>query len=419
MLKENVVLKNNLFIKRLLIFLSVLGPSIITTMAGNDGAGVITYSYAGAALGYAVLISLPILTLLYAVTQEMGSRAAIVTGKGLGDIIREKFGARTAAFAFIALLIANFGTLLTDMAALKTAGNMLGIPALPFLIFTIALCFILVTFTQYEKSQKVFLTGIIIYFAYVFSAAKGNPQWGKAIEGLFVPTSNIFSKEFLIISIAVLGTTITPWGQFFVQSYMKDKNVPLKNLLYSQLEAFVGAFVSNFFTFFIIVATAATLFTHGIALDSGESAALAIRPFAGDFAGTLFAIGLLNAAIIGIIIVSLTSAYAFSEFFGFTGSLDEPLRKGKSFYGLFLFNIVLAGILVITPWFPLFKIVVYTQSLNGILLPLFFYFLLKIVNDKELMGEHVNGKLSNFFAIVSTVLIAIAGVAAVVLSLSY
>lgn len=390
---------------------------MITTMAGNDGAGIITYSFAGAHLGYAALLTLPILTVLYGVTQEMGSRAAIVTGKGLGDIIRERFGVRVAAFAFLVLLIANFGTLLTDIAALKTAGIMLGIPVVPFIFLTIVLCFMLVTFTKYEKSQKVFLTGIIFYFAYVFSAAKGNPQWGQAVQALFVPHGNIFSKDYLVISIAVLGTTITPWGQFFVQSYMKDKNVSLQKLHYAKLEAYLGALLSNFFTFFIMVATAATLFIHNIRLDSGEKAAMAIAPFAGKFSSYLFAIGLVNAAIIGIIIVSLTSAYAFSEFFGFTGSLDQTLKKGKSFYGIFLFNILVAAVLVLTPWFPLFKIVLYTQSFNGILLPLFFYFLLKIVNDPELMGKYVNGRLYNIFAIASSVFIAIAGSTAVIISI--
>jgi NRAMP (natural resistance-associated macrophage protein)-like metal ion transporter len=401
---------------RFLIFLSVLGPSVITTMAGNDGAGVITYSFAGARLGYAALFTLPILTILYAVTQEMGSRAAIVTDKGLGDIIRKKFGVRIALFAFITILIANFGTLLTDVAALKTASHMLGLPEIPLMLLVVVLCFTLVTFTKYEKSQKVFLTGIIFYLAYVVSAVKSHPVWGDTLKSLVVPASSMFSKDYLIVSIAVLGTTITPWGQFFVQSYMKDKGVPVEKLGYAKLEAYLGAFLSNFFTFFIIVATAATLHLHGVALDSGETAALAIKPFAGEFASTLFAIGLINAAIIGIVIVSLTSAYAFSEFFGFIGSLDEPLRKGKSFYALFISKILVAVILVVTPWFPLFKIVLYTQSLNGVLLPFFFYFVLKIVNDKELMGEHTNSRLNNIFAVASSVFIAIAGVAAVILS---
>lgn len=405
------------FFKRIIIFLSVLGPSIITTMAGNDGAGVITYSFAGAHLGYTALFILPIITVLYGLTQEMGSRVAIVTGKGLGDLIRERFGVRVAMFLFVTILIANLGTLLTNVAALKVASEMLSIPSTPFILVTITLCFMIVTFTEYDKSQKIFLSGIIFYMAYVFSAIMGNPDWGESTRSLFTPQKSMLSLDYFILAIAIIGTTITPWGQFFVQSYMKDKNVPIARLRYAKIEAYLGAFISNFFSFFIIVATAATLFVHNISLDSGEKAALAIKPFAGELAGILFAGGLVIASIIGIIIVSLTSAYAFSEFFGFTGSLDEPYKKGKPFYLNFLLAMTIPTILVLTPFFPLFKIVLYTQSLNGILLPVFFYFLLKIVNDPELMGKYVNGKFYNLFSITAIIAIAITAILAVLFSL--
>ncbi len=403
--------------RSILIFLSVLGPSVITTMAGNDGGGIITYSVAGARLGYAALITLPFLTILYAVTQEMGSRVAVVTGKGLGDLIRERYGVRTAIIVFGLLLVANFGSVLTNASALKVSGQMLGIT--PWLLMSAVIIgsFLLVTKTEYEKSQKVFLTGMIFYLVYVFSAIKGNPNWQETIRGLFVPTAGMFSKDFLIISIAVLGTTITPWGQFFVQSYMKDKNISVRKLPFARIEAYVGALASGLFTFFIMLATAATLFAHGVGLTSGEQAAMAIRPFAGEFSGILFAVGLVNAAVIGMIIVSLSSAYAFTEFFGFAGSLEDPYSKGKIFYSIFLVNLVLSALLVMTPFFPLFKIVVYTQSLNGILLPVFFFFLLKIINDSQLMGKYTNGKLYNIFAIGASGLIVLAGVLAVGVSL--
>lgn len=404
------------WLKSIIIFLGVLGPSVITTMAGNDGAGVITYAAAGAQLGYAALFVLPLLTILYAVTQEMGSRIAIVTGKGLGDLIREKFGIRVAMFVFLALIIANFGTIVTDVAALKTASEMLHIPSTPFIIITIAFCYFIVTVTKYEKSQKIFLSGIVFYLAYVFAAIMGRPNWGETISSLVIPQSSMFTKNYLLVSIAVLGTTITPWGQFFVQSYMKDKNVSIRKLKFAKLEAYVGAIVSDFFTYFIMIATAATLYVHHITLDSGDKAALAIKPFAGELAGLLFAGGLIVAAIIGIVIVSLTSAYAFTEFFGFTGSLDKPYKKGKVFYINYLINMVLATMLVLTPFFPLFTIVLYTQALNGVLLPLFFFYLLKIVNDKELMGKYVNGRLYNVFSIAATIFIAIASIVAVTIS---
>jgi len=405
------------FGRNIITFLSVLGPSVITTMAGNDGGGVITYSIAGAQLGYAALVTLPFLTILYGITQEMGSRLAIVTGKGLGDLIRELFGIRTSMIVFALIIIANFGTLLTNVAAIKVAAPMLGLPAIPLIILAVLTSFILITKTKYEKSQKIFLTGILFYFAYVFSAVKSSPDWGESMKSLFIIHPTIFSKQSFILLMAILGTTITPWGQFFVQSYMKDKKVPIQNIGFAKIESFFGAFLSNFFTFFIMIATAATLYVHNIPLESGEQAALAIRPFAGEFAGSLFAFGLINAAIIGMIIVSLTSAYAFTEFFGFAGSLDDPYAKGKIFYSIFLINVVVAAVLVLTPFFPLFKIVLYTQSLNGLLLPIFFYFILKIINNKELMGAHVNGTLYNIVAYSSSILIVVASAFTIGMSL--
>lgn len=400
-----------------IIFLSVLGPSVITTMAGNDGGGVITYSLAGARLGYAALITLPFLTILYAVTQEMGSRLAIVTGKGLGDLIRESFGIKISFGIFILLLIANFGTLLTNMAALKTSAQMLGLPAIPIIVGSIITTFLLITRTNYEKSQRIFLIGILFYLTYVISAIMGKPDWNEAIRGMFVIKPIIFSKGSLLLLMAILGTTVTPWGQFFVQSYMKNKSLPVEKLGFAKMEAYVGAITSNFFTFFMMVATASTLFVNHIGLGSGEEAALAIKPFAGEFAGILFAVGLINAAIIGMTIVSLTSAYAFTEFFGFTGSLDESYKKGKIFYSIFLFNAIVAALFVITPYFPLFKIVLYTQSLNGLLLPVFFYFILKIINSREVMGNHVNGRLYNIFAVTASIFIVVASAVAIAFGL--
>lgn len=402
--------------KRILIFLAVLGPSTITTMAGNDGAGVTTYSLSGAHLGYAILLTLPFLTLLYAVTQEMGSRIAIVTGKGLADLIRERFGVIVACAMFILLAVANFGSILANVSALKTSSEVLGIPAGPLIFFMILLAFLLVTNAGYETNQKVFMVGIIIYLSYVFSALMGKPHWGEAVKSLVVPTGGIFKREYIITAIAVLGTTITPWGQFFVQSYMKDKNIPIQNLRFAKVEAFFGASLSNFFTFFIIVATAATLFVNKITVTSGEQAALAIKPFAGEFAGVLFACGLMGAALIGMIIISLSTAYAFSEFFGFEGTLDAPYAKSKFFYGFFLVNLIIAGLIVMLPQINLFKIVIYTQSLNAVLLPIILFFLLRITNNKDLMGAYTNSRWYNYIAGFAAILIVVATLFAVITS---
>lgn len=394
--------------KRLLLFLLVFGPATITAISDNDAAGVATYSLAGAQFGYSMLFVLFYVTLLLGITQEMGIRIAIVTGKGLGDIIREKYGIVVSMVVFLALSLANMGSIVANFAALKTTTAMFHIPTVPFMVLIIVFSFLFVSKGNYITNQRLFLLGMVLYFAYVISAVKGSPDWEKAFVSVFVPTDLKLSGDFIFSAIAVLGTTITPWGQFFVQSYLLDKKISLEKLKYVQFETFFGAFLTNFFSFFMIVATAATLFAHKIPLTSGEEAALAIRPFAGELAGILFGVGLLNAAIMGIIIISLTTAYAFSEFFGLVGSLDVPFVKGKPFYIIFITQLIIACLIALIPSVNLFKIVLVTQSVNGILLPVIFYFLLNITNDKELMGRYTNKKWYNYFAIISSALIIIA-----------
>lgn len=396
--------------RNLFLFLGVFGPATITAISDNDAAGVATYSLAGAKFGYSILFVLFFVTILLAVTQEMGVRIAVVTKKGLGDLIRERYGLRVAVFVFLILFIANMGTIVANFAALKATSQMFNVPTLPFLIGIVVLAFIFIAKGNYAINQKVFLIGVLLYFAYIFSALKAKPDWGMALTSLIYPKDFHFSKEYVFAGIAVLGTTITPWGQFFIQSYVNDKKISLKSLKLAQFETYFGAFITDFFSFFMIVATAATLFAHSIPLVSGEAAAIAIKPFAGEFAGTLFGLGLMNAGIMGIIIISLSTAYAFSEFFGYEGSLDSPFERGKLFYGIFLFQLILAMFIVLIPSVSLFKIVFYTQSLNSLLLPIILFFLLKITNLKHVMGEYTNSRLYNYFTIFSVILIIAASV---------
>ena len=402
--------------RNLFLFLGVFGPATITAIADNDAAGVATYSLAGAKFGYSILLVLFFVTVLLAVTQEMGVRIAVVTKKGLGDLIRERFGLRVAVFVFLILFIANMGTVVANFAALKATSQMFSIPTLPFLVGIVILAFLFIAKGNYAINQKVFLIGILLYFAYIFSALKAKPDWGTAFVSLVSPKDFHFSKEYVFAGIAVLGTTITPWGQFFIQSFVNDKKISLKSLKLAQIETYFGAFLTDFFSFFMIVATAATLFVHKIPLVSGEAAALAIKPFAGEFAGTLFGLGLMNAGIMGVIIISLSTAYAFAEFFGYEGSLDAPYERGKLFYGIFLFQLILAMLIVLIPSVSLFKIVFYTQSLNSVLLTVILFFLLKITNLKHVMGEYTNSRLYNYFSIISVILIVVASIFTVVSS---
>ncbi len=400
--------------KRLLIFLSVFGPATITAMADNDAGGVATYSVAGARLGYPILFPLLIITILLGVTQEMGMRLTVITRKGLADLIREKFGVRASLLIFTSLLIANMGTIFTELAAIKTTSAMLGLPPIPSVIVIVLISFIFITRGNYKLTQSVMLLACVFYFSYIVSAFNAKPDWGMALSNLVYPhgveATPEYLKNFLVIGMGVLGTTITPWGQFFISSFAFDKKIEKGKFIYSQLETYWGAFLTNFFSFFMIVATAATLFVHNIPLTSGEEAALAIKPFAGEWAGNLFALGILNAGFMGLVIVSLSTAYAFAEFFGLSGSLNDSFKQSKTFYILFIGQLSVATVVTMLPGLSLFDLAVATQILNAISLPLVFFYLIKLTNDKKLMGEFANNRFQKYFAIACTVVIVIASI---------
>src|SRR5512135_1862800 len=401
--------------QQLLLFLAVFGPATITAMADNDASGVATYSIAGSQLGYPILFLLLIVTVLLGITQEMGVRLTLITRKGLADLIRERWGVRTALFIFAALAIANTGTIIGDMAAIKTTSAMLNIPSIPAIFVMVVVTFIFVTRGNYKLTQTIMLLSCLFYLTYVISAVMAKPDWGMALSNLVYPHGGTFTpeylKNYLIIGMGVLGTTITPWGQFFVSSFVFDKKVDAKNVNYGQAEAYWGAFLTDLFSFFMIVATAATLFVNGIVLVSGEQAALAIKPFAGELAGTLFAIGILNAGFMGIVVVSLSTAYAFSEFFGLSGSLDTSYKQSRTFYIIFLGQLIVSAVVAIFPSISLFSLVIATQALNAMTLPFVFFFLIRLADNKKLMGEYANNKFQRNFAVAGTVVIVIASVA--------
>lgn len=393
-------------------FFSIAGPATITAMADNDASGVATYAIAGAVLGYPVLLVLLVITPLLGLTQEMGMRLSLVTRKGLGDVIREYYGIRASLFVFLCLLVANMGTIVVDVAAFKTTGELLHLPAIPITLILIGATFVIVTKGNYRLTQNIMLLSSLFYLAYVFSAFQAHPDWGLAISNLVFPNGIAFTPEYwktyVIIGLGVLGTTITPWGQFFISSFELDKKIDVTRLKYAQLETYGGAFLTNFFSFFMITATAATLFVHGIPLVNGSQAALAIKPFAGELAGVLFAWGIMNAGFMGIVTVGLSTAYAFSEFFGLSGGLDTTFTQSKTFYVLFLTQLIVAFGIVLLPRVDLFSVAVASQVLNAMLLPPVFYYLIKFTSSKERMGERVNTPLQTWAAIGATVLIACA-----------
>jgi len=406
------------FIHGLLIFFSVFGPATITAMADNDAGGVATYSVAGATLGYPVLFLLPILTLLLAVTQEMGMRLTLVTRRGLADLIRERFGVRISILIFSALLIANLGTLTVEFSAFKTTSAMLHLPVFPFILLVVVMLLLVMTKGNYKLTQGIMLVSSLFYVAYIISAVKVHPDWGMALSNIVYPHGVEFTpaylRSYLLIGMGVLGTTITPWGQFFISSFAYDKKIEAGKIIYSQMETYVGAFLTDFFSFFMIVATAATLFVNKIPLESGDAAAKAIEPFAGALASTLFAVGILIAGFMGLIAVSLSTAYAFAEFFGVQGSLDSNYKQSKSFYTLIFVQLIVALIIAMLPGISLFSIAIISQTINAIALPLVFYYLIKLTDDHQLMGQYHNNGFQKWFAIGGSVVIFIASVATLI-----
>ncbi|MEI7990125.1 MAG: divalent metal cation transporter [Chloroflexota bacterium] len=423
--EKSLLQKNKYFLSsiklRLLIFISVFGPATITAMSDNDAAGVATYSIAGAKLGYPILFPLVIITILLGITQEMGMRLTLVTRRALADLIRERFGVRASLFMFSALFIANIGTIIVDLAAVKTTSSLLHLPEIPFLLFIILFTYLFVTKGNYKLTQSIMLLSSLLYVAYIFSAIQAKPDWGLALSNLIYPHGpkgmvfdNSYLKDFLLIGMGVLGTTITPWGQFFVSSFAGDKAIEKGKILYSQIETYLGALLTDFFSFFMIIATAATLYVNGITIESGEQAAMAIKPFAGELASTLFAIGILNAGFMGIVVISLSTAYAFSEFFGLSGSLDTDFKQSKIFYSVFLIQLVIAGIATLIPGVSLFNLAVLAQTINAMALPVVFYYLIRLTSDKKLMGDHRNTSFQKYFTTAASILIVIASIFTVI-----
>ncbi|MBI5449091.1 divalent metal cation transporter [Candidatus Gottesmanbacteria bacterium] len=399
--------------RRLLVFLAVIGPGVITAFADNDAAGVATYSVAAARYGYSMLTILIPITIVLAVTQEIGGRIAIVSQKGFADLIRERFGIRVTMVMFLLLATVNFGVIVQDFTGLKAGFHLFGINPTIFLPAATILLFLFIVKASYHTIQRFFLVLIFFYLTYFFSAILAKPDWKLALTSLVIPTGTL-SFGYLFTAIAVLGTTVTAWGQFFINSYVKDKNIPVENLRYSRWEIYIGAILTDLFSLFMMVAVTATIFVHQLPITDAAQAAISIRPFAGPNASALFGLGLIVAGFLGAIIVPLTTAYAFSEFFGFSGSLDEPFHKSKTFYLLFLIQIVAGLLVTMLPNISLFSITLAANFVNGAILPIIFYFLYSLANNRNLMGRYQNTRIQNVLLVGAGIIITIASLLGII-----
>lgn len=396
------------------LFLMVLGPAIITSFADNDAGGITTYSIAGSHFGYKLLWVLLLITFALAIIQEMAARLGVVTGKGLADLIREEFSLGWTFLAMLTLLIANSATIISNFAGIAAGFELLGIVkyfSVPIMAFFI---WLFVVRGNYRQVERIFLLLCLLAFSYVISGFLAKPDWGEALRSTLVPTLEL-SRHYLFLLVAFIGTTITPWMQFYLQASIVDKGLHMRQYKYERLEVILGAFFTDFISLFIIIACAATLFKHGVRIETAKDAALALRPFAGTFAEHLFALGLIGASILTSFIVPLSTSYAVCEAFGFESGLNRKFKEAPIFYSLYTILIAVGAVTILFPKIPLVFVMYLAQAIQGFLLPIILVFMLFLVNNKRLMGVHTNNRLYNLVVWLVVLAVAAASLALIFL----
>ena len=376
-------------LRRVWLFLAIIGPGLVTANVDNDAGGITTYSIAGASFGYKLLWTLIPMTLALIIVQEMCARMGAVTGKGLADLIRERFGVKITFFAMIGLLFANLGTTISEFAGVGASMELFGVSKFIAVPVAALLVWWLVLKGSYKVVERVFLFLCLIYLCYVPSGIMANPPWGEVMRQLVTPHFSLDS-HYLTILLGVIGTTIAPWMQFYIQSAVVEKGITAKDYGYSRLDVIGGCFMTDFIAMFIIVACAATLHQNGIKIDSAEAAALALAPLAGQWASYLFALGLLNASVFAAAILPIATAYFVCEAFGLEAGIDKSWEDAPVFYWLFTALVFIGAVVVLIPNTSLIQIMLWPQVINGALLPFVLIFMIKLINNKDLMGDYTN-----------------------------
>jgi Mn2+/Fe2+ NRAMP family transporter len=395
--------------RRLVFFLSIMGPGLITASADNDASGIATYSMAGSFYGYGFLWAIVLVTVGEVVTQEMAARMGAYTGKGLTDLIRERFGVRIAFLVVLGLIVANLGTTAAQFAGIAVSGELFGVSRYILVPLASLLVWFVVVRGSYNRVEKVLLFLTLYAVAYILSAILVRPPWGEVLRQTIAPTVHLDTR-YLLALLATVGTTMTPWGCAYMQSTVADKGITMKEYPYTRLDVMFGAVVGNVVSAFVIICTAATLFPLGIRVETAEQAALALAPLAGPWAEQLFGVGLLGASLLAAAILPLATTYAVCEAFGLERGIDRKSHDAPVFYGIYTGLIILSSAVVLIPGLPLFPLMWLSQVVNAVLLPMVMVFMLLLANDRNIMQNWRNPRWVNSLAIGLAALITVATV---------
>jgi len=393
-MSANGTVKKPTFWRNLLIFLAVLGPGIITGSVDNDAGGITTYSVAGAHYGYTLLWTLIPAFVILMVVQEMNARMGVVTGKGLADLIRENFGIKITFFIFLGLVAADIGNTATEFAGVAGSMAIFGVNKYVSVPLAAIAVWILVVKGNYKIAERIFLLFSFCLLSYIVSALLAKPDWHQIGASFIRPAMHV-NKEYLSMVLGIIGTTIAPWMQFYMQSAVMEKGIKVEEYKFVFWDVIIGCTATIVVAFFIIVACAATLHVNGITINEAKDAAVSLKPFAGAFASQLFAFGLFVASIFSASILPLATAFYVCEAFGFEAGINKKLKEAPQFYMLFTSIIVISVAIILMPNAPLIAITIWTQVINAMLLPAVLISMILMVNNKRLMGSYTNNRFQN------------------------
>ena len=404
--------RNNPGMRRVLLFLSIMGPGIITANVDNDAGGITTYSLAGAEFGYGMIWTLLPIMLALILVQETCNRMGVVTGKGLSDLIRERFGVRITFYLMLLVLVTNFGNIVSEFAGIAAAFEILGINRAIFVPIAAFLVWYMVVKGTYRTVEKIFLVACVFYLAYVLAGFMVKVPWAEVGKALVVPRFTP-SRAYLLMAISVVGTTIAPWMQFYQQASVAEKGIKIKDYGYSKADTIAGSIAVNVIAFFIVMLCGTVLYSGVGAhpIQTAADAARALLPLAGKYCSLLFAFGLLNASLFAASILPLSTAYSVCESFGWESGVNKRFTEAPQFYALYSLLIVAGAVIVLIPGLPLVRVMWLSQLVNGIVLPVVLVIMVILVNDRRIMGEHVNRPIGNVLTIACIVVVSLLSLA--------